>query len=315
MPPPKIFALVPETLDQWYRAARNSGQDHNPHEQQQWNSASKLTKQEYLLLRCLWIDHGDDKTLEILNFRKYFKAARDWLDKFPPFQAYLQQVRTQSPTTKFNPADNAAGPWGSGIFEVPAVEQNRISSRLARQQHRTPRNTKREIDEDSVNLSLVAFLVSLAAKHPSIHSHWTPHKKPLKATFRNGAIMEAQIDGYFGEEEGPIKIMLETKAEPRDFHEPQVSIQEAAEVVALLMTQRVDSNRRVILFLQDGADLYVTLAAFDKTYLDWIKNKRKKLPNHQFLQMNRYGSWNLTSADDMKEFAVIALGIMLEADR
>ncbi|OQE90708.1 hypothetical protein PENNAL_c0011G02137 [Penicillium nalgiovense] len=46
----------------------------------------------------------------------------------------------------------------------------------------------------------------------------------------------------------------------------------------------------------------------------WIKNKREKLPSHSFLQMNQYGPWELTNADDMKEFAGIALAIMLEAD-
>lgn len=55
--------------------------------------------------------------------------------------------------------------------------------------------------------------------------------------------MEAQIDGYFGGEEEPIKIILEAKAGSRERHEPQVSIQEAAEVVFLLMTQRGDPKR------------------------------------------------------------------------
>lgn len=55
--------------------------------------------------------------------------------------------------------------------------------------------------------------------------------------------MEAQIDGYFREENGLIRIILKTKAGPRKRHKPQVSMQEAAEVVSLLITQEIDPKR------------------------------------------------------------------------
>ncbi|KAJ5943461.1 hypothetical protein N7516_003629 [Penicillium verrucosum] len=80
------------------------------------------------------------------------------------------------------------------------------------------------------------------------------------------------------------------------------------------MTQRGDPKRPLFLISQDGAELYVTAAIFDKTYLDWITNGRKKLPNHKFLQMMQYGPWKLSRAEDMKEFAVNALAIMLAVD-
>jgi hypothetical protein len=99
------------------------------------------------------------------------------------------------------------------------------------------------IDEDSVNLGLVAFLIAVASKHPSLRSRWTPHRRPIKAKFGNGAEMEAQVDGYFGGEEAPITVILEAKSGPRDYHEPQVSMQETAEVVALIMTQDVKPKR------------------------------------------------------------------------
>lgn len=159
----------------------------------------------------------------------------------PPFKAYLQQLKTPSATRKFDPSTNYPGPWGAGIFEIPVVEQVRISSALLEEE--VMNKSKRLIDEDSVNMSLVAFLIAVASKHPLLHSRWTPHRKPIKAQFGNGTGMEAQIDGYFGGEEEPIKIILEAKAGSRERHEPQVSIQEAAEVVFLLMTQRGDPKR------------------------------------------------------------------------
>jgi hypothetical protein len=97
--------------------------------------------------------------------------------------------------------------------------------------------------DESVNLSLVAFLIAVAAKHPSLRSRWTPHRRPIKAEFANGAEMEAQVDGYFAGADGPIRLILEAKSGLREYHEPQVSMQETAEVVALIMTQDVEPNR------------------------------------------------------------------------
>ncbi|KAF3028836.1 hypothetical protein E8E15_006617 [Penicillium rubens] len=168
--------------------------------------------------------------------------------------------------------------------------------------------------DESVNLSLVAFLIAVAAKHPSLRGRWTPHRRPIKAKFANGAEMEAQVDGYFAGEDGPIRLILEAKSGLREYHEPQVSMQETAEVVALIMTQDVEPNRPVFVISQDGSRLYITAAIFNKTYLSWIKNKRTKLPSDSFLQMNQYGPWVLTNADSMKEFAETALAIMLAVD-
>ena len=103
--------------------------------------------------------------------------------------------------------------------------------------------SKRPIHEDSVNMSLVAFLIAVAAKQPSLHSRWAPYRKPIKPQFGNSTEMEAQIDGYFREENGLIRIILKTKAGPRKRHKPQVSMQEAAEVVSLLITQEIDPKR------------------------------------------------------------------------
>ncbi|OQD71536.1 hypothetical protein PENPOL_c001G08785 [Penicillium polonicum] len=315
MPPAKFFCRVPETQEEWNCAVKQSTLNNDPHAQQQWNSASKLSKEEYLLLRCLWTQHPKKdagKMVRKFKLGQYCDDARDWLQQFSPFKAYLRQLKTPPATTKFDPSTNDPGPWGAGIFEIPAVEQARITSAVCKQ---TPMNkSKRPIDEDSVNMSLVAFLIAVAAKQPSLHSRWTPHRKPIKAQFGNGTEMEAQIDGYFGEENGPMKIILETKAGSRKHHEPQVSMQEAAEVVSLLMTQEVDPKRPLFLISQDGADIYITGAVFDKAYLNWITNNRKKLPSHKFLQMMQYGPWNLKKAGDMEQFAVNSLAIMLAVD-
>ena len=103
--------------------------------------------------------------------------------------------------------------------------------------------SKRPIHEDSVNMSLVAFLIAVAAKQPSLHSRWAPYRKPIKPQFGNSTEMEAQIDGYFREENGLIRIILKTKAGPRKRHKPQVFMQEAAEVVSLLITQEIYPKR------------------------------------------------------------------------
>ncbi|KAJ5237740.1 hypothetical protein N7489_007831 [Penicillium chrysogenum] len=232
--------------------------------------------------------------LERSNLDEYFRQAKR-------FRAYLQ-------------SDPAPDPGETGIFEILAAEQGRIVSALTKERAEPRKKSKRMIDEDSVNLSLVALLIAVAAKHPSLRSRWTPHRRPIKAEFANGAEMEAQVDGYFAGADGPIRLILEAKSGLREYHEPQVSMQETAEVVALIMTQDVEPNRPVFVISQDGSRLYITAAIFNKTYLSWIKNKRTKLPSDSFLQMNQYGPWVLTNADSMKEFAETALAIMLAVD-
>ncbi|KAJ5943112.1 hypothetical protein N7516_003280 [Penicillium verrucosum] len=66
-------------------------------------------------------------------------------------------------------------------------------------------------------------------------------------------------------------------------------MQETAEEVALIMVQDVKPNRPIFVISQDGIELYITTAFFNKTYLSWIKNKREKLPSDSFLQMNQCG--------------------------
>ncbi|KAJ5943460.1 hypothetical protein N7516_003628 [Penicillium verrucosum] len=174
MPPEKFFHRVPKTQEHWNLAVKQSTLNNDPHAQQQWNSASKLSKEEYLLLRCLWTQHKKKdagKMVKKFKLDQYYDDAETWLQQFPPS-------------------------LGAGIFEIPVVEQVRISSALLEEE--VMNKSKRLIDEDSVNMSLVAFLIALASKHPLLHSRWTPHRKPIKAQFGNGTEMEAQIDGYFG---------------------------------------------------------------------------------------------------------------------
>lgn len=99
---------------------------------------------------------------------QYYDDAQTWLQQFPPFKAYLQQLKTPSATRKFDPSTNYPGPWGAGIFEIPVAEQVRISSALLEEE--VMNKSKRLIDEDSVNMSLVAFLIAVASKHPLLNT-------------------------------------------------------------------------------------------------------------------------------------------------
>ena len=72
--------MFPTTWGSWQCAVEKSTQDHNPHKQQEWSSASKLRKEEYLLLRCLWNQYeiGDlPDMLQMSKLREYFQQANE----------------------------------------------------------------------------------------------------------------------------------------------------------------------------------------------------------------------------------------------
>lgn len=108
-----------------------------------------------------------------LGLKSQFQNASQWLHRFPPFNTYLQQVRSGKDVPKYDP-DTDTDPWGSGVFEVTAREQHRLHLALGSDDYSVPKShLERLIDEESVNTSLMVFLTALAAKYPLIKGQWT----------------------------------------------------------------------------------------------------------------------------------------------
>ena len=66
------------------------------------------------------------------------------------------------------------------------------------------------------------------------------------------------------------------------------------------------------LISQEGHEIYIPVASFDNTYLQWLRSKRAiSLPKDSFLNMARYGPWLIDRAEHVAEFAAIILAIMV----
>jgi hypothetical protein len=94
----------------------------------------------------------------------------------------------------------------------------------------------RSINEEIVNSSLLSFLAAICMKHPDVKTIWTPQRAGLTAAFRR-ASMKCQVDGFLASTVTlQTHVILEAKAKPRERHTPKVFMQEAAELVAALVT-------------------------------------------------------------------------------
>ncbi|KAJ5542893.1 hypothetical protein N7535_005315 [Penicillium sp. DV-2018c] len=318
MPPARIFSEVPRTWEEWIQAVGLSGNSLHPNDRDQWGSGSKISKEEHLLLRVLFDSEerlGVDARSN-LGLTGHFKSASRWLRNFAPFATYLQQVESGRGISKYGPPQPNADAWSSGIFEIPAHEQRRILSHLISRRGAPERGLKTLIDEESVNAALMAFLTSIAAKHPSIEGHWSPDRLLLRAEFKPGVSFTVRVDGYFRARDHTTKILVETKRSQRAVHEPTVSMQESAEVIAWLMNDTRIRNGHRFLISQNGNELYITAASFDDTYLHWLRSNRPmRLSKNSFMRMTRYGPWLVGMAHDMEEFAKLALAIMIAVDK
>ncbi|OQD74639.1 hypothetical protein PENDEC_c010G06550 [Penicillium decumbens] len=304
----KIFKKVPSDWPKWKRAADATIKRRSPHKQPEFHSGSELTQEEYLLLRVIWPPARrsfDQATLMSLGLTQFYTQADTWLRLFTPFTNYLQAVRSNAATATCDTANATHDQVGLAVFEPARFEQNQIISVI---------NTT-GIDEDSVNSSLLSLLCAITIKHPAVHCEWMTHRLAFKATFNSGAELEARVDGYLrNDNDGTAKVILEVKRGDRNMHEPQVSMQEAAEVVALLKTYEPTCTKPVYVISQDANSMWITAASFTQNYLDFMAHRRKSvLGQADFLRMNRFGPWRINNPDHMREFATLALAIALHA--
>src|SRR5436190_20256467 len=98
MPPePKTNKVEPwpNTKENWVKALRQAGiHNQSIHTFTPMRSASKITREQYLLLRVLWpsleqISHFDPEKFDL---GKTYKDACRFLNQFSPFLHYLESV-------------------------------------------------------------------------------------------------------------------------------------------------------------------------------------------------------------------------------
>lgn len=118
---------LPSTKENWVKATRQAG-IHNQtiHTFTPMRSASKITREQYLLLRVLWpplkpINHFDPEKFDL---GKSYKDASRFLDQFSPFLHYLESVENARPIAPFQSNDT----MDLGIFDLPRHYQLEVEN-------------------------------------------------------------------------------------------------------------------------------------------------------------------------------------------
>ncbi|KAJ5115122.1 hypothetical protein NUU61_000881 [Penicillium alfredii] len=310
---PKKDEPLPRTWSDWAKAAKNLGVYRaSVHTRENFQSGTNVTREEHLLLRALWTLSEDDAIPEEeLGLGPYFEDASRWLDDFVPFAEYLKGIENSS----------MPGVDNMGIFETAYSQQFQVRKFLHEKKDKDKKGLD-GINEEIVNASLISFLTAICLKNPNVQAYWTPHRATLTATFKKAKLakqtsLNCQIDGFLAANKtAQTQVILEAKADNREIHEPNVTMQETYEIVAALLTDAPKGlpMNRVILISQDGEELYLSNATYTDEYKSYMMGtKRGMIKKTEFLRIQRYGPWRIKHWKEVEKFAKLVLAIALRA--
>jgi hypothetical protein len=194
-------------------------------------SASKISREQFLLLRVVTKELAKEEfDAEEFGLQNQISQAIQLLNKSEDFKSFLDVIKQRTV-------------GGSGYFAPIRKQQREIleTKTLSRPLEGPP-----VFDETPVNTVLINFLQALQEITPDQEYCWRYSKAQLTAAFtpkekKHGSKRQkkevrsftAVTDGQLQHAEScRIKVILECKKNPRPACLPEVSMQEAAQVVA-----------------------------------------------------------------------------------
>ncbi|KKZ66139.1 hypothetical protein EMCG_08128 [[Emmonsia] crescens] len=170
-------------------------------------------------------------------------------------------------------------------------------------------------DEQIVNTALVNFLSALTL-HAGLPNHWTLHRKSFKAYFTH-ASFEARTDGYLEDTKpgGKVRALIEVKAVPRERKRKMICMQEAAQMVAWILSHPdqggwLNLPGRGIHVSQDRHQIYIVIAEYGDNYIDYLE---KGSSSDAYMVMHEFGPWDSNELKHMKNISVILVAFVLRA--
>lgn len=217
---------LPATPLTWETEAREAGvHEESLQSCQSIESASKVTRKQFLQYRVLCPASIPPPQLDVsqLGLGAEHATAQQLLSANADFLQFLR-------TLDGYPAAQMG--QFTGVFQ-------QIKEVLDGQdQHRVK---LRGIDETSVNSALISLLQALQVMGAAMHCHWRSTRIKLEACFGGGndpeerrkmelvAITDGQLQKITNDE---IVCLIECKRYGRQYHSPQVEMQEASQIVA-----------------------------------------------------------------------------------
>ncbi|EJT71723.1 hypothetical protein GGTG_10977 [Gaeumannomyces tritici R3-111a-1] len=274
---------------------------------------------------------GSFPDLGLFTIPRYHQLATSEIKLRPtdqPPSTYVLRPRTNMP----NYADHAAAvdALTSGVASSGLVHRERSHSSLSGKsattqlsEHSAAGKDAVEIypkaeDEQIVNTALIDYLISITITCKDVKGGWTLHraafiannmqKSPYPKTY------ESRVDGYFQTWSGRKAAIIEVKPFIRSWDEPKIRMQEASQMAAWISQEPPESYQkggkaRRLLIAQDRHEVFLTIATFDKAYVEYIRNEpNRNRSARTFLCLKQCGPFTITKCQDMKVLSYLVLG-------
>ncbi|KAL3481970.1 hypothetical protein BJX99DRAFT_253093 [Aspergillus californicus] len=294
-----LFVKLPENEVEWLLAAKRARventsllgfRDHR--------SGSKVTKEQLLCFRTLVHPlTRQDFNPAYWGLTQKLATATQELNQSIDFHKFLNAIR--------NPAAQPTGDF-SQILKMHAEIQAGMDDRyLAKLQ---------QADEAPVNVSLICLLQGILDTSSTPVTRWRHTKVRFHAIFGTlpGGVkrsMMAITDGQLQSVvDHSVKAIVECKKSERKNTDTSIGMQEVALFVAWIREFHTGPNLRVLVS-QDRMQLYITFAETPINWRGFLLNNRTSGPR-SFMRLYRFGPWNLTQANQVKQAAAILLSIM-----
>ncbi|KAN0075608.1 hypothetical protein V8E54_006878 [Elaphomyces granulatus] len=316
----RIFNKVPADRTDWkdcVTAANLQGRTINTFTGMK--SASKITQEQFLLLKVVWPDRKNALQFNPATYglRQQFTDACRVLAGFPNFQSFLRSIQTDSAVTKLQLND----PMDLGVFELVRQGQRDIDSYT---ESNVPQiapglqvnlSIPRKLDEEVVNMGLVLLLNALAIKTPNVTTTCFSERAAISARFMQDRY-EARTDGVLLHRDRTVQAILEVKPRPRDKLRPHIQMEESAEMVAWIVNDHrplaPNLKGRHLLIAQDEDEIYLAFARYNQSYLNYLRHDIQKPA--AFLTIQEYGPWNIQDAAEVEHLSQILVAFLLRAN-
>ncbi|KAH8704991.1 hypothetical protein BGW36DRAFT_353421 [Talaromyces proteolyticus] len=256
-----------------------------------FQSASKLTQDQFLLFRTIVLKRGTSFDPAKFNIQQEHQQARALLNASTNFQSYKADIRNRTFV-------------GQGEFGLLRKQQREVLEYDSSDEDKLTR-----IDETPVNATFINLLQAISEIPATPTSHWRHSKMEFVADFRHGRKYTAITDGQLQDNQNhAIKAIIECKKDVRKENIVATDMQEAAEIVAWIKCYPKPEHQR-ILVSQDNTEIYVTFATYDDRWLRHLRCGVRKFDG--LMHMYQHSPWDLEDEQDVDDVAAILLAIAL----
>ena len=175
-------------------------------------------------------------------------------------------------------------------------------------------------DEQVVNTALILFLTAITI-HFTTKVHWSLVRKAFKISKDDSKQFEARVDGVLSHASRTLAI-LEVKPFLRLSAISRIRAQETAQMACWISSEPdpptsassigPDGAQKRMLISQDKSEVWLTLAEFDESYVEYIRRGTIPHGDKGFLRMQEFGPLEVNNQKHMRRLGHYILAFVLE---